>query len=140
MQEEKTHAVIRKNDVTVKDDYQTYANKRPLTPEEERLLEVLLNPEHVGKNVTQKCLAANICRASYYEIMRRERFLDCLNKTAVDLVRDKMAEVIATSVKVATGSGARGFQDRQMLLKMFGFEFQENVDVKIKVINAGEDD
>jgi hypothetical protein len=91
-----------------------------ITPAETRLLEVLLDPANTGKNITEKCELAEISREYYYRIMKKPDFVSLLNKTAIDLVKEKISDILSASIKVATGSGARGYQDRRMLLEMAG--------------------
>lgn len=109
-----------------------------LTPAEQRLLETLLNPESVGKSVTEKCQMAKISRETYYATMRKPEFTWLLSKTSVDLIRDKIADVLNASIKAATTGGVRGYQDRRMLLEMFGIAVKEGDDNRIVIVNIGK--
>jgi hypothetical protein len=115
-------------------DNTTISDEYKLTPVEQRLLETLLNPESAGKSVTEKCQMANISRDMYYRIMKKPEFKSLLSKTAVDLVRDKIADVLAASIKAATTGGVKGYQDRRMLLEMFGIAVKED-DNRIVIAN-----
>lgn len=106
-----------------------------LTPAEQRLLEALLNPESSGKSVTEKCQMADISRETYYKTLKKVEFTNLLNKTAVDLVKENVVEIISAARKVAVNSGARGFQDRQMLLKMAGVLADKDSDNRIQIVN-----
>ncbi len=96
---------------------ETKLNELDITAGEQRLLEVLLNPEHTGKSITEKCRIAGISRAMYYRYMQDEKFLQMLNKTALMLIRDKVADVLNATYKFAMQS--RNHQDRKLLLELF---------------------
>ena len=118
-------------------DNMTDGDRYTPTPAEEKLLEVLLNPENLGKTVTEKCNLAKIARNTYYDIMKKPEFVKLQNNLAINLIRDKVSDVLQASVKCATTSGARGFQDRRMLLEMFGVVVKED-DNRIVIVNIGE--
>ncbi len=46
------------------------------TVAEKKLLEVLINPEHLGKNVTELCNLANVSRNKYYDAMKKTTIRD----------------------------------------------------------------
>lgn len=119
------------------DNITSNTDKYEPTPAEQRLLETLLNPESVGKSVSEKCQMASISRETYYATMRKPAFTNLLSKTSVDLVRDKIADVLSASIKAATTGGNGGFQDRKMLLEMFGVVVKED-DNRIVIVNIGE--
>ena len=48
----------------------TETDKYSPTPAEVRILEVSLNPEHAGKNITEKCRVAEVSRDTWYEIKK----------------------------------------------------------------------
>lgn len=121
----------------VKHNYLTDGDRYSPTPAEERLLEILLNPDNLGKTIVEKCNLAKIARNTYYEIMKKPEFVKLQNSLAVDMIRDKVSDVLAASVKVATTSGARGFQDRQMLLRMYGLDVKEDEN-RVIIVNIGD--
>ena len=96
----------------------TKTDKSTLTPTEERLLFVCSNPENLGASVTEKCKLAETSRDSYYRIMKNKRFIDALEKTAIDLIREHSSEIIQSALKTAVNGGSRGHADRRMLLEM----------------------
>ena len=53
-----------------KDIIPTKRDGYALTDNGKKLLEVLINPEHYGKSVTEKCRIAGISRDSYYRLMK----------------------------------------------------------------------
>lgn len=124
------------NDMQIIDNSLTEIDEYHLTPSEEKLLQVLLNPHNVGKSVTDKCKLADISRTAYYEIIKRPEFIQLRNKTIIDLIQDYIPDVLSASVDVAITGGAKGYQDRRMLLEMFNVVVKEN-DSKITIINVG---
>lgn len=106
--------LLRCNNVfTGEDDYSP-------TPGEEKLLQVRLDPENLGKNITELCQAAGISRQTYYDSMKKQGFVNLLNKLRLESLRNYISDVIDASFKTATTCGSRGFQDRKMLLEMAG--------------------
>lgn len=87
------------------------------TPAEERLLEVLLDPANLGKTVTEKCRLAGVSRDIYYKAMQKPGFCALLNKTALMLIRDKVADVLNATYKFAMQP--KNHQDRKLLLELF---------------------
>jgi hypothetical protein len=122
---------IAPNEATELDNYK-------ITPAETRLLEVLLDPANTGKNVTEKCELAEISREYYYRIIKKPEFLSLLSKTSIDLVKEKISDILTASIKVATSSGARGYQDRRMLLEMAGLISKDEVAGNVILIKIGD--
>lgn len=52
----------------------TEKDKYKPTAAEKRLLEVLINPDYLGKNVTELCNLAGISRNKYYDAMKKKDF------------------------------------------------------------------
>lgn len=94
-------------------------NKYIPTASEEKLLEVLANPEHFGKNVTERCRIAGLSRTVYYDAMQKQGFIDYYNKLMLDLVRGSVGDIIAATIKFGTKEKANS-ADRKMLLEMAG--------------------
>lgn len=121
----------------IRNDSNTDIDKYKPTPAEEKILEVCLNPNNIGKTVTEKMSIAGVCRETWYKAFRKPGFVNLINETAVDLVKEKVADILAASVEAATKGGVRGYQDRRMLLEMFGLVVKES-DGKIVIVNIGE--
>lgn len=100
------------DNITVSDEYK-------LTPAEARILEVCLNPEHTGKNITEKCKIACVSRNHWYETLRKPEFKALQNKTITALVSEKIAEVVSATVKFAI-KDSRCHSDRKALMQMTG--------------------
>jgi len=110
----------------------TKTNKWSLTPARERLLEMLINPEHLGKNVTELCNLAEISRNSYYKFMNEPEFVELINKTSLDMVKAKMGDVVNATYKYALGE--KGHQDRKLLLTMAGlYTDKQEVDMNADI-------
>jgi hypothetical protein len=103
------------NDLSIYTKYDEYLP----TPGEQRLLEVLLNPSYYGKSITEKCQFADISRQTYYILMKKSEFTSLIKKTSIDLLKDRIGEILDASVKFAV-SNARCSQDRRMLLELIG--------------------
>lgn len=85
-----------------------------LTAAEKKLFEVLVNPEHTGKSVTELCNLAKISRNKYYQTMRKADFVELVNEVTMDLIKGKAADVLNATYKFAMKE--KGHQDRKMLL------------------------
>lgn len=96
----------------------TETNKWSLTPARERLLETLINPEHLGKNVTELCSLAEISRNSYYKFMGEPEFTELITETSKEMVMGKIGDVLNATYNYALEE--RGHQDRKLLLQMAG--------------------
>ena len=121
--------------MTIDDKY------RP-TQAEKKLLEVLVNPENVGKSVTELCNLAEVSRNTYYKAMKNEEFRDFVTNTTVELVMGKVGDVVNATYKHALGE--RGHQDRKLLLTMAGLyaekqEIENSGGIGIKVVWADDD-
>lgn len=108
----------------------TKNDKYKPTTAEKKLLEVLLNPENTGKSVTELCNLASISRNKYYEAMKNSKFVELVNDITLDLIKGKIHDVLNATYIHALG--AKGHQDRKLLLTMAGL-YAEKVDVKADV-------
>ncbi|MGM0124695.1 hypothetical protein IGI37_002089 [Enterococcus sp. AZ194] len=96
----------------------TESDKYKLTAAEKKLFEVLVNPEHIGKTVTELCNLARISRNKYYDAMKKEGFVTLVNDTTMDLIKGKASDVLNAAYKYALKE--KGHQDRKMLLTIAG--------------------
>ena len=96
----------------------TKDDKYKLTAAEKKLFEVLVNPEHTGKTVTELCNLAKISRNKYYDAMKKEGFVSLVNETTMDLIKGKASDVLNATYKFALKE--KGHQDRKMLLTIAG--------------------
>ena len=96
----------------------TIEDKYKPTAAEKRLLEVLINPEYLGKNVSELCNLAGVSRNKYYDAMKKEQFQTLVGQTTKDLVKGKISDVLNATYKYSLT--AKGHQDRKILLTMAG--------------------
>jgi len=96
----------------------TQSNIYKPTASEEKLIEVLCNPEYVGVNISDKCTAAGISRDVYYRAIKKPGFFEYINKLAMDLVKAKMGDIVNLTYKFA--QLPKNHQDRKILLEMGG--------------------
>jgi hypothetical protein len=107
---------------------QTKTDQYKLTAAEERLLEVLINPENYGKSITEKCLIADICKDTYYRIMRNQEFTDYYNEQIKSNLKNSVGEIIQATKNFAVRFPGN-HQDRKILLEMAG-AYTEKSEVK----------
>ena len=96
----------------------TKANEYRPTAAEKKLLEVLINPEHLGKTVIELCSLAEIGKTKYYQAMKKDEFRQLVNETTMDLIKGKASDVLNATYKFALKE--KGHQDRKMLLTIAG--------------------
>ena len=96
----------------------TKSDKYKLTKAEKKLFEVLVNPEHTGKTVTELCNVASISRNKYYDAMKKDGFVELVNDTTMELIKGKASDILNATYKYAMKE--KGHQDRKMLLTIAG--------------------
>lgn len=106
----------------------TEKDKYTPTPAEKKLLEVLLNAENVGKSVQELCNLAGVSRNKYYDAMKKQEFVDLVNKTTMALIKGKAANVMNAAYNFALTE--KGHQDRKMLLTIAGI-YSDKQETKI---------
>lgn len=85
------------------------------TNAELKLLEVLVNPEHYRKSITDKCSIAGVDRTTYYRAYNKPGFRELVAKRAQDLVLEYVLPTIHAFGKQAMlGS----FQHGETILEM----------------------
>lgn len=99
------------------------------SPAEERLLQVLLSPENIGKNITVKCQLANISRNYYYQLMEKPEFQRLCRKTAIDLIKSEILPLIQKGIQEAKRGS---FQHWKILMEMSGM-YTEKTELENKV-------
>lgn len=111
-----------------------------LTKAEERLLEAMLNPGNIGKSITELCEIANVNRQYYYKIIEKDHFKRLLNKTATELIKDKLLPVVNATLKYAMGE--KGHQDRKLILTMANLyaDKTENVNVNTELTGLSDEE
>lgn len=107
-----------------------------LTIAGERLFKTLIDPEHLGQNVSEICSIADVSRPTYYKLMKDEDFTTLVSDTAKALVMSRMGEVVAASFKYAMEE--RGHSDRKMLLTMAGMYSDKQETTVTGSLNIGD--
>lgn len=87
------------------------------TPKEYNILEVLLNPEHRMKSITDICRIALCSRTVYYEAFAKPEFRALYEAKAKDLVKQSIAPILNTFVREALKGN---FNHGKLLLEMAG--------------------
>ena len=85
------------------------------TPCEQRILEVLLNPENRKKTVTEICRIADVDRKTYYNAFKKPEFVELVKEESRRLVQAAILPTIHTFIK-ETEKGS--FQHGKVLLEM----------------------
>jgi hypothetical protein len=95
----------------------TYEQYDNLTNERMKLLEVISNPEHRFKSITDICKIAGVQRITYYRAMKDQNFVTAIKRKKEELLNGAILPVINTFIKEAIrGSYKHG----EALLKMSG--------------------
>lgn len=84
---------------------------------QERLLEVLLNPDHRLKSVTDICSLAPCTRKVYYAAFKKPEFIDYYMKESKRMISKAYAGIINASIRQALRGDAT---HAKMLLNMTG--------------------
>jgi hypothetical protein len=103
-------------------------NYKP-TAKEKKLIDVLCDPAHRYKNITQICQVAGISREAYYKMFRKPQFVAYYNRVQFEVVKQNIAKVLAATIEFAI-SDPKCHQDRKMLLEM-GNMYTEKVKQEI---------
>ena len=109
----------------------TSSNEYNPTPSEEKLLEVLLDPNSLGLNITDTCAKAGVSRKVYYRAMKKKGFTKLIEDTSKELLKGKVADLFNAAYKSAISE--KGYQDRKMLFTMMGLysdKVEKTVDIK----------
>jgi hypothetical protein len=115
------------------------------TPAELKLMEVLLNPEHRMKSVTDICKIADVSRQHYYNIIKKPEFTELCKQTATELIKAEILPLIYAGIKEAKRGS---FQHWKVLLEMAGlYSEKQNMQVNVtfeqllkKALNSGDDE
>ncbi len=103
------------------------------TPCEQRILEVLLNPENRDKTVKEKCRIAEVDRKTYYKAFKKPEFADLVKDESRQLVLAAVLPIIHTFIK----KGKKGsYQHGKVILEMAGL-YQEKTKTELHAPNGG---
>lgn len=110
----------------------TEANEYKPTTAEVKLLDVLSDPTHYRKSITEKCEIAGISRVTYYEVMKKPDFVNLIPMTALQLVKSRATDLINASYDAALKGS---FADRELLLEMAGLKVDKKAETQVQVNN-----
>lgn len=99
------------------EDKKTVRDKYIPTVAEERLLTILLNPEYIDKNVSEKCLAANVSRQIYYDAMKKPGFEELVRGYRESILQGEISDLIQIGISEAKKGS---YQHWKTLLEMAG--------------------
>lgn len=99
------------------------------TVKEAAILEILLNPEHRMKSITDICKLAGCSRNVYYEAFSKPDFRALYESKVKDLVKQSIGPILNTFVKEALRGN---FQHGKVLLEMAGL-YNEKATVDVAV-------
>ena len=91
------------------------ATNTGITEGEQKLLEVLLNPENRMKSITDICNTAGMSRQTYYRAFSKPEFSAVYKEKAKELVKQSVVPVINTFIREAQRGS---FQHGKVILEM----------------------
>lgn len=109
----------------IKDDDQV-EEYRP-TKNEQKLLEVMLNPDHRFLTIQKQCQLAGVDRSVHYRAFRKKEFVELYREESRALTVRALARVVNACVDEAVRGSA---QHAKIVLGMAG-EYSEKQDVRI---------
>lgn len=98
-----------------------------LTESEEKLMDVLLNPDYRMKSIKELCAIAAIGRSTYYAAFNKPEFKALYKAKSKELVDNAIAPVLNTFVREALRGS---FQHGKVILEMAGlYSEKQQIDV-----------
>lgn len=86
------------------------------TEAEQKLVEVMMNPDNLDKSITDICGIAKIDRGTYYNAFDKEGFNEYYQQKGKDLISQAVMPTINATKKYARRE--KGHNDRKLLLEM----------------------
>lgn len=109
----------------VKDICLTESDVPHLSPAREKILQALLNPEFVGLTVTEKCQRIGVSRQAWYVALHDPAFMELVNKTSLDVLKEGISGVMAALLKSASNPSPKSNPDRRLLFELTGHTTKE---------------
>ena len=116
---------IMVRDVEIVDDAVTGTDNIHLTPTREKIMTALLNPEFIGLTVTEKCKRISVSRQAWYEAIHNEQFMELVNKTSLDVLKEGIAGVMAALLASASNPSSKCNADRRLFFELTGHTMKE---------------
>lgn len=98
-------------------DKETKLNEYEPTTAEEKLLQVLANPENIGLTITDICNLADVSRKTYYEAFKKPEFVALHDKLCKDLVKQSLTPIVNAFI---TEAKKGSYNHGKILLEMGG--------------------
>lgn len=120
--------------------YKTNGNTYLPTPAEQKLIEVLCNPNSLGKTVKAICEEAGVERGVYYDAIKKEGFYELRNKFIMEIIKASVGDIVQATIKYGK-ENAKNSADRKMLLTMAGLytdKIEEKTDQTITIQLEGD--
>lgn len=108
-----------------------------LSAARERILQALLNPEFIGLSITEKCQRINVSRQAWYVALHDSKFMEFVNKTSLDVLKENIAPVMAALSKSAASPNPRSNPDRRLFFELTGHTYKEGD--RIQIINIQQE-
>ena len=71
------------------------------TPAEARLLKVMSNSENYGKTVTDICKLADISRVTYYELLKKQEFIEYKKTISINMLHESLFPIMSALAREA---------------------------------------
>ena len=94
------------------------------TESEQKLLDVLINPEYRMKSIKELCIIAQISRITYYRAFEKPEFQTLYKSQSRALVDQSIAPVLNTFVREALRGS---FQHGKVILEMAGLYSEKSI-------------
>lgn len=109
-----------------------------LSPTREKILAALLNPEFIGLTTTEKCNRINVSRQSWYKALRDSEFMELVNKTSLDVLKENVAGVMSALIKSASNPSSKSNADRRLFFELTGHVMKEFAGQNVLVVKLND--
>lgn len=107
-----------------------------LSPQRERILQALINPEFAGLSVAERCQRIGVSRQSWYVAKHDPKFMELVNKLQYDMLKDGVSGAMAALIKSASNPSPKSNPDRRLLFELTGHSAKELTGQNVIVINV----
>ena len=111
-----------KTDTQTKETFVNSEEPMKLTPQQTRLLHVLMDEKYFNANISERCRAAEIDRTTYYKAMSVPKFREAVQNKALEMVVQDVPAVFAAALKNAKNGTPTGHADRKLIFQMLGVD------------------
>jgi hypothetical protein len=122
----------------------TKLNKYTPTNAEQKLLDVMLDPNNRLLNVTDTCTLAEISRKTYYDSFKRQEFVDLVHTTSLELVKQHAIELVMIGLRYAREGSSQHWKVLMEMGKLYNekraLEQEDNVIVSVRFVGPDDED